>query len=307
MTHQRRRCAVSRKTQPQASLAHSPTADVPCVSSSWWKGCRMAAFEVAGVSFTYPNGTAALRDVTVAAAGPAVIGLIGRNGSGKTTFARHLNGLLRPSRGHVLLDGADTAGRTTAALARTVAYAFQNPDNQIFHRTVGEEVAFGPRNLGYPASGVEARVAEALEMLGLAPLRQQHPRDLVFSHRKLVALASVVAMDTPVVVLDDPTTGQDWEGIGRIERLVGDLAARGKLVLLITHDMDLAARTCGRIWLFADGRLAADGVPADVFADTARLAAAWVEPPEIMRIARAAGITPPPLTIEETVDRLSAG
>lgn len=266
----------------------------------------MAAVDVAGVSFTYPNGTAALRDVTVAAAGPAVVGLIGRNGSGKTTFARHLNGLLRPSRGRVLLDGADTSGRTTAALAHTVAYAFQNPDNQIFHRTVGEEVAFGPRNLGYAPSEVEARVAQALDVLGLAELRQHHPRDLVFSHRKLVALASVVAMDTPVVVLDEPTTGQDWDGIARIERLVKDLASRGKLVLLITHDMDLVARACGRVWLFTDGRLAADGLPAEVFADTAKLAAAWVEAPEVMRLARAAGITPPPLTVEEMVDRLSA-
>jgi energy-coupling factor transport system ATP-binding protein len=267
----------------------------------------VAAFDVSGLSFTYPNGTPALRDVTVAAAGPGVIGLIGRNGSGKTTFARHLNGLLRPTRGRVLLNGADTAGRTTAALARTVGYAFQNPDNQIFHRTVAEEVAFGPRNLGCAPSEVDARVAQALEILGLTPLRHQHPRDLVFSHRKLVALASVLAMDTPVVVLDEPTTGQDWDGLTRIERAVADLASRGALVLLITHDMDLVARACGRVWLFAAGRLAADGAPEDVFADDAGLAAAWVEAPEVMRLGRAAGITPPPLTVDALVNRLAGG
>lgn len=267
----------------------------------------MAAVEVSGLSFTYPNGTAALHEITVAAAGPAVIGLIGRNGSGKTTFARHLNGLLRPRRGRVLLNGMDTSGRTTAELAHTVAYAFQNPDNQIFHRTVGEEVAFGPRNLGYPPPEIEARVAQALELLGLLALRREHPRDLVFSHRKLVALASVVAMDTQVVVLDEPTTSQDWDGIGRIEQMVKGLAARGKLVLLITHDMDLVARACGRVWLFADGRLAADGAPADVFADDGRLAAAWVEAPEVVRLGRAAGVAPPPLTVEGLVGRLSIG
>src|SRR5438552_8815550 len=159
------------------------------------------------------------------------VAIIGQNGSGKTTLVRHLNGLLRPTAGRVLVDGVDAAGFRVAQLARRVGLVFQDPDRQIFAATVRAEVAFGPRNLGLRGTRLEEAVSAALGAVGLDVERETNPYDLGGARRKLLALASVLAMGTPVLVLDEPTTGQDAHGVETARRVIADVTAEGRTVI----------------------------------------------------------------------------
>ena len=241
---------------------------------------------VEGLVHVYPGGTRALDGVDLAIAPGEGVAIVGQNGSGKSTLVRHLNGLLRPTSGRVLVAGTDAAGRRVAHLAATVGLAFQDPDRQIFARTVRAEVSFGPRNLGRRGTKLERAVDAALDATGLVADAEANPYDLGYSRRKLLALASVLAMETPVIVLDEPTTGQDARGVARVEQIVASLAAAGRTVIAISHDMRFAAESFGRIVVMRDGRIVADGSPAEVFAEPAwpTLASTFLEPPLAARI-----------------------
>lgn len=203
--------------------------------------------ELRDVSHRYADGTLALDAVSLAVAAGEAVAVTGPTGSGKSTLIRHLNGLLRPTAGRVLLEGADVRGLRVAQLARRVGIAFQEPDRQLFCRTVRAEVGFG----GRPA----AAVASALDVLGLAGVADRHPYDLGYSRRKLVAIAAVLAMDTPVVVLDEPTTGQDRAGVERLVDLMDSLRARGRTLVVVSHDSRFVAATCDRAMRLVGGRL----------------------------------------------------
>jgi energy-coupling factor transport system ATP-binding protein len=218
------------------------------------------------VSFVYPGGTRALDGIDLAIAAGESVAVIGQNGSGKSTLVRHLDGLLRPTAGRVLHDGDDVASVPVAQLARRVGIVFQNPDRQIFSGTVRAEVGFGPRILGRSRDETAAAVAAALAATGLADLADTNPYDLGFSRRKLLAMASVLAMSTPVLVLDEPTTGQDLRGVHRVIDVVRSAAAEGRTVIAISHDMRFVAETFERIVVMADGRIVLDGSPDLVFA-----------------------------------------
>ncbi|HUP54125.1 MAG TPA: ABC transporter ATP-binding protein, partial [Methylomirabilota bacterium] len=179
----------------------------------------MTAVGLEGVGFVYPDGTRALTGVDLAFAPGESVAIVGQNGSGKSTLVRHLNGLLRPTEGRVLHDGADVATTRVAALASRIGIVFQNPDRQIFAGKVRDEVAFGPRILGRTAEEAATAGAAALEAVGLSDALDTNPYDLGYSRRKLLAIASVLAMDTPVVVLDEPTTGQDARGVARVQHV----------------------------------------------------------------------------------------
>lgn len=219
------------------------------------------------LSFTYPDGTVALRSVDLDVASGERVAVIGQNGSGKSTLVRQFNGLLRPTAGSVSILGTPVGRRHVADLAHTVGLAFQNPDRQIFAGRVGAEVAFGPRNLGMRGRALDEAVADALELVGLGDAMSTNPYDLGFSDRKLLALASILAMRTPIVVLDEPTTGQDARGIARIEAIVDRLSGNGTTVLTISHDMRFVAESFARIVVMREGRIVADGTPRDVFAE----------------------------------------
>ena len=214
------------------------------------------------------------------------VAIVGQNGSGKTTLVRHFNGLLRPTEGRVLVDGADAAGRRVAHLAATVGLAFQDPDRQIFAGNVRAEVAFGPRNLGLSGATLDEAVQAALVATGLDRDAATNPYDLGYSRRKLLALASILAMGTPVVVLDEPTTGQDARGIARIRAIVAELSTAGRTVVAISHDMRFVAETFERVIVMRQGRIVLDGSPTDVFAEAAweTLASTFLEPPLAARI-----------------------
>ena len=240
-----------------------------------------AALEIDNVTFDYPDGTRALDDVTLAIETGSLVAIVGQNGSGKSTLVRHFNGLLRPTRGRVRLNGEDTAARHVADLARTVGLLFQNPDRQIFASTVRKEVAFGPRNAGLRGEALTGAVARSLETVGLGPSADANPYDLGFSRRKLLALASILAMETPIVVLDEPTTGQDARGIALVQRIVTGLHEGGRTVIAISHDMRFVAESFERVIVMRAGRVILDGSPAEVFAEPnwPALGSTYLDPP----------------------------
>lgn len=209
------------------------------------------------------------------------VALIGQNGSGKTTLVRHLNGLLRPTEGRVLVDGQDASNMTVAQLASRVGLVFQDPDRQVFAGSVRAEVEFGPRNLGRSGAALREAVAGALEAAGLTGDEATNPYDLGMSRRKLLALASVLAMRTPVLVLDEPTTGQDARGVERVRSVVEEVATGGRTVVAISHDMRFVADTFERVVVMRAGRIILDGSPDEVFAASSwdALRSTYLEPP----------------------------
>ena len=250
------------------------------------------ALALDGVSFTYPAGVRALDEVTLAIRTGETVALVGQNGSGKSTLVRHLNGLLRPDRGSVCVEGSDILGRHVAEISRRVGLAFQNPDRQVFASRVRAEVAFGPRNLGVRGEELDNAVEGALEAVGLVGAAEANPYDLGDSRRKLLAIASILAMRTPIVVLDEPTTGQDQRGIARVREIIASLAAEGRTVLAISHDMRFVAQTFGRVVVLRAGRVVLDGSVADVFAEPAWpvLASTYLEPPLAARVGARLGL-----------------
>lgn len=263
------------------------------------------SIDIDSLVYRYPTGVTALDGVSLRVAQGERVAIIGQNGAGKTTLVRHLNGLLRPSAGTVRLDDWNTAEHSVAQLAARVGYVFQNPDDQLFARTVAEEVRFGPGNLGYPPDRCAELLTWALGMTRLSKLAETHPYQLSLAERKRVALASVLAMDTPVVVLDEPTTGQDVAGVRDVSAVLAELTARDRTVLAITHDMDFCAENFDRIVVMAQGRIVRDGAPDDVFGATEDLDRAAVQPPQMMRLSSALGWAAPVTTVDAFVDRLS--
>jgi energy-coupling factor transport system ATP-binding protein len=240
----------------------------------------MTELRLEGVAFRYPDGTRALDGIDLAIPAGCSLALVGANGSGKTTLVRQLNGLLRPSAGRVLVDGADAAGRTVAQLARSVGMVFQRPDRQIFGRSVRDEVEFGPRRLGVGDEEAFARVKAAVARVGLGEDLGAHPGDLGETRRKLLTIASVLAMETPVVVLDEPTTGLDARETERIEGIVRELVEAGRTVIAISHDMRFVAETFARVVVLQAGRIVLEGTPAETFTESAwpTLRSAGLEP-----------------------------
>jgi energy-coupling factor transport system ATP-binding protein len=238
------------------------------------------------------SGVRALDGVSLHIGAGERVALIGQNGSGKTTLVRHLNGLLRPTEGRVLLDGTDAASLTVAQLAARVGLVFQDPDHQIFAGSVRAEVEFGPRNLGRSGSELRARVAEALAATGLTGDERTNPYDLGQSRRKLLALSSVLAMQTPILVLDEPTTGQDARGVDRVRSVVAALAREGRTVVAISHDMRFVAEAFERVVVMRAGSVILDGTPAEVFASSAwaALRSTYLEPPLAARVGDRLGL-----------------
>lgn len=259
------------------------------------------------VTFEYPGGARALEDVSLVIAPGEQVALIGQNGSGKSTLARQLNGLLRPTRGQVMIDDRDIAAIAVSRMAATVGLLFQNPDLQIFAETVTDEVAFGPRNLGMGQADVDQAVTDALEATGLAGAGASNPFNLGFSRRKLVALASILAMRTPIVVLDEPTTGQDAPGVARIQRVVESLARDGRTVIAISHDLRFVAESFDRVVVLRNGHVVADGSPAAIFdrSNWPNLSATNLEPPPAARLGAhlRLGSTPNDSALRTAIER----
>ena len=251
----------------------------------------MPEIRLDGVRFAYPGGVDVYPEPGLSLElGDGVTALVGENGAGKTTLTKLLIGLLRPSSGTARVAGIDVATVSVAAMAQTVGYCFQNPDEQLFERTVQAEVAFGPRMLRRRREDIERGVAEALAACGLEGTGDVHPHDLGLSERKWVAIASALASNPSVIVLDEPTLGQDYASRGRLRNLVGTLGDRGKTVLVVTHDMDFVGEACPKTVVLSHGVVRYAGPTGEAFRDAAMVADAGLEPPHVTSLGRALGL-----------------
>lgn len=245
-----------------------------------------AALRTSEVSFVYEGGHQALFDVDVAIDAGEFVALVGQNGSGKTTLAKHFNGILRPTSGRVTIDDADVADQSTTSLASRIGYCYQNPDHQIFSHTVRAELEFGPKNLGVDDDVVRERVDRLLDIVGLQEMADSYPFGLSRGERQKVAVASVLAMEPEVVIVDEPTTGLDWLGGQAMMDIIRSMHDDGRTVIVITHDMHLVAEYAERVIVMADGRKVADGPPGTVFREDAAMERASLRPPQVFRMSR---------------------
>lgn len=240
---------------------------------------------VENLTHCYSNGFKALENISFDITSGELTAIIGQNGAGKTTLVKHLNGLLQPTRGKIIVGGINTHKQKISTLAKKVGYVFQNPDHQIFKDTVYSEVAFGPINLGLNQKEVNQRVTEAIAAVGLADFESVSPQNLSKGQRQRVALASVLAMRTDVIVLDEPTTGQDYKESLQIMDLVKELNDAGHTILFITHDMNLVARYARRAIVLCKGEILLDGTVQEVFSQGEKLKQTYLHPPQILELA----------------------
>ena len=266
----------------------------------------MTDLVVEGLAHDYPDGgVRALDRVDLRIVAGERVALVGQNGSGKTTLVRHLNGLLRPTEGRVLVDGVDAGTLTVAQLASRIGLVFQDPDRQVFAASVRAEVEFGPRNLGRSGPSLDTAVRDALAATGLEGEERTNPYDLGGSRRKLLALASVLAMDTPVLVLDEPTTGQDARGVDRVRSVIARATGEGRTVIAISHDMRFVAEAFERVIVMRAGQVILDGAPASAFAAESweALESTYLEPPLAARLGSELGLgaTPTDATLIEAL------
>ncbi|HEY8517800.1 MAG TPA: energy-coupling factor transporter ATPase [Candidatus Binatia bacterium] len=215
--------------------------------------------ELRDVSFRYGDDALALDGVSLRIRAGEMVALVGQNGSGKTTLAKHLIGLLHPSQGAVLLEGRDTRGLSLGDVARRVGFVFQNPDHQLFSASVAEEVAYGPRHLSLTPEELRARVERALAVCGLADRRDDDPFLLRKGERQRLAVASVLAIEPRVLILDEPTTGLDWREQLAILELLHELNRARVTIVVISHSPWLVAEHAQRVVLMARGRVLFDG------------------------------------------------
>lgn len=249
--------------QPAGAGAEAVAAEASASTSSNHASAN-ATFQVQDLRFSYVKGREVLHGLNLAL-DHRPTAIIGQNGAGKTTLVRVLKGLLKPDSGEIRYQGENLETKTVAELASRVGYVFQNPDDQIFKYKVLEEVMFGPLNIGMSPQEAEASAHEALRMVGLDEKAGENPYDLELSERKMVAIASVLAMNTDVIILDEPTIAQSWNGREKIREIIQTQAAQGKLVIAILHDMDFVANSFARVIAMAHGEILADGTPAEVF------------------------------------------
>ena len=240
--------------------------------------------EVKDIHYAFPNGFEALKGVSITIRDGEFVAIMGQNGAGKTTLVKHFNGLLRPSKGDVRVDGVNTRETSVAKLARNVGFVFQNPDHQLFCETVEEEIAFGLRNFGFEEILTRRRVDWALNLLDLVEYRRTSPFLLSGGERKRVALASVLAWDPKTVVLDEPTIGQDHQQKEKLRQFIVQLNSQGKTVVVVTHDVEFVAESNPRVVLMLEGKIVADGAAKEILTDKQLVASASIVPPQITQI-----------------------
>ncbi|HIQ03920.1 MAG TPA: energy-coupling factor transporter ATPase [Desulfurococcales archaeon] len=267
--------------------------------------------KVENVYYRYPPNIWALKGVSLNIYKQEFIALLGQNGSGKTTLAKHLNGLLVPTRGRVLVKGIDTRKLSVAKIARIVGYVFQNPEHQIFAKNIYEEIAFGLRNIGVPEEEIEDRVREALEEVDLRKPLDTNPHFLSTGEKHRLAIASVLAMKPEVIILDEPTTGLDYKRIKQLMEIIYNLYKKGHTIILITHDMALAAEYCERAIILHNGRILVDAPAREVFSNIELLAQSSLKPPQITLLSielnrRGYPIPRDILTVKEMADKITS-
>lgn len=240
---------------------------------------------VEDVHYRYPNGIEALKGVSLEIHPGEFIAIMGENGSGKTTLVKHFNGVLKPSKGRVIVKGVDTREASVAELSRTVGIVFQNPDHQLFAENVWEEIAFPLKNFGFDEDLIKRRVKWALKIMELEKYSGKSPYMLSIGERKRLTIAAVLAYDPEVIVLDEPTAGQDYLQKEKISEIMNLLRLAGKTVIVVTHDVEFVVEHIDRVILMSDGRIVADGKTPEILSRIDLVRKTRILPPQISRLA----------------------
>lgn len=264
----------------------------------------MSFLTLDNVTFQYPNGFTAVENVNMSIDRGESVAIIGQNGAGKTTTMKLMNGLFKPSEGDVIIDGWNTKDYTTAQISRKVGYVFQNPDEQIFHDDIYSEIEFGPKNIGLPQEKVKENVMKAAELMEITAYLKENPYNLPFSTRKFVTIASVVAMDSSVIILDEPTAGQDQAAMDILSSAIYKLNNHGKTVITITHDMEFVVKNFERVIVMANKKKIADSDKRSVFWNFGVLKEGRLKQPSISSLSEKMNINKQIINIEEMVDHL---
>lgn len=251
----------------------------------------MALVELKNVSYAYANGFLAVDGVSFCVEAGENLAIVGQNGAGKTTTVKMLNGLIKPSKGEVLIEGEPTRAFTTAQMARKVGYVFQNPDDQIFNSTVYKEMEYGLKRMKIMPEERKRRILDAAELTGMTEYLEENPYDLSLAVRKFVTIALVIATDCQVLVFDEPTAGQDLDGLKRLGLLNRELTKRGKALITITHDMEFVAENFERLIVMCQKKVLADGRTEDLFYRKDLLEQAGLKQPCIVTLAGEAGMS----------------
>ena len=263
----------------------------------------MSFITVKNLNFKYSNGTEnVLNNVSLEVKKSEKVAIIGQNGAGKTTLVKMLNGLLKPVSGNVIADDWNTKDYTVAKMSRKVGYVFQNPMDQIFHNNVYDEIAFGAKKLKYSPDEIKKMVENAIKLTELEKYQRENPYNLPYSLRKFVTIAAVIAMGSDVIVMDEPTAGQDFKGMKILHDLIDELQKRGKTIVTITHDMEFVVNNFDRIVVMTNGKIIADGDKRDIFWDLEILKKAMLKQPNISDLAREINLNKNILSIEEFVE-----
>jgi energy-coupling factor transport system ATP-binding protein len=297
---------------PRLETLKQPTTTTPAPATSDAKP-NPPLLSIRHLTFAYPGAAPTLRDVNLELAAGSIVALLGRNGSGKTTLARALMGINPPPKKTVMIDGKDVANLRPSELASIVGYVFQNPDHQFVTDRVDEEIAYGLKVRDYPEETIRQRVGEVLEIVDLERYRLRSPFSLSLGERRRLSVATMLVLEPKLLILDEPTIGQDHERAQQLMALMARLRERYRTtVLMITHDMRLVAEWAERVLVLSDGRLAFDGTPEALFAKDDLMADTGLICPPIHRLSTVLGrefpdlVKRPALSVGTLVAQLAA-
>ncbi|MGQ9514233.1 MAG: energy-coupling factor ABC transporter ATP-binding protein [Thermoproteota archaeon] len=260
----------------------------------------MVTIEAKDVWFSYKQGVEVLRGISLRIDSGERVAIMGENGAGKTTLIKLFNGLLKPTKGDVLIDNISTRNSSVAQISKKVGLVFQKPENQFFAETIEEEIAFGLRNFGF--KDVSKRVDEAIRFASLEKYRGRSPFLLSGGEKKRLAIATVMAWEPDVLLIDEPTIGQDLSQKIHLASFLKEISLRGKTVVIITHDVDFAAETCERVLLLSKGLIVGDGKIEQIFSNLELMMRASLLPPNMVLLLKSLGVkefTKGLLSIEE--------
>lgn len=239
--------------------------------------------EARNITFSYDDGTEALNNVNLKVDKGDIVALLGKNGAGKSTLFLHFNGILRPDKGEIIIDGEKLKydKKSLIKFRQKVGIVFQNPDDQIFAPSVEEDVAFGPLNLKLPMEEVQKRVHEALERVGMVGFEKKAPHHLSGGQKKRVAIAGILAMKPEIMVFDEPTAGLDPKGASKIINLLKELNEQGITIIISTHDVDLVPQYANKVYVLHEGEIIGEGTAKDIFSNKELINKANLELPII--------------------------
>ncbi|MFD6443071.1 energy-coupling factor ABC transporter ATP-binding protein [Peribacillus sp. NPDC060186] len=265
----------------------------------------MGAIELKDVTFAYPNGYIANENLHLTIESGERVAIVGQNGAGKTTAVKLMNGLNKPTKGDVLVNGINTKENTTARISAQVGYVFQNPDDQIFNSNVKKEIEFMLHYLKLNKKEIDRRVNRAVELTGIRDYLEMNPYDVPYSTRKFISVAAILAIETPYIILDEPTAGQDLNGIKTLTTLMDVLRDEGKSVITITHDMEFVADNFSRVVAMANKGIIADGTAREIFWNQEVVKQAKIKKTQIAELANDLGVGSDVLFRNELVELLT--